>query len=62
MEEVAVWAKVDDGRVWGLRRSANVQVADTPSHTSQDSRVPIRHARNAELIWWECNLVIKEDK
>ncbi len=51
VEEEAVWAEVEDGSAWGLRRSANVQVADTPSHISQDSRVPIRHARNAELIW-----------
>jgi len=51
VEEEAAWAKVDDGRAWGLRRSANVQVADTPAHTSQDSRVQIRHVRNVELIW-----------
>ncbi len=51
VEEEAAWAKVEDGSAWGLRWSANVQVADTPSHISQDSRVPIRHARNAELIW-----------
>lgn len=49
-EEEAVWAEVDKDRVWALRRSANVQVVDTPSHISQDSRVPIRHARNAEQI------------
>lgn len=40
-EEVAVWAEVDDGRAWGLQRSANVRVADTPSHTSPDSLVPM---------------------
>ncbi|HIH87080.1 MAG TPA: hypothetical protein HA304_04165 [Methanosarcinales archaeon] len=51
MEEVAVWAEVDNGRAWALRRSANVRVADTPAHTSQDSRVPIRHVRNVEQIW-----------
>jgi hypothetical protein len=56
VEEEAVWAEVDDGRAWGLRWSANVRVVDTPSRTSLDSRVSMWHARNAELIWQECNL------
>jgi hypothetical protein len=50
-EEEAVWAEVEDGRAWGLRRSANVRVADIPAHISLDSRVPIRHVLNAEQIW-----------
>lgn len=50
-EEEAVWAEVDKDRVWGHQRSVNVRVADTPPHISLDSRVPIRHARNAEVIW-----------
>jgi len=51
VEEVVVWAEVDKDRVWGHRRSVNVRVADTPPHISLDSRVPIRHARNVEVIW-----------
>ncbi len=50
-EEEAVWAEVDKDRVWGHQRSVNVRVADTPPHISLDSRVPIRHARNVEVIW-----------